>query len=137
MLPSRGRRSVAGMTEPTILERISAWVGSWFRIEFFRAHRTVLEGIAAAVYFVVFAVTVVQNGSVLGVVALMLLASTIALYRIQPFLALGVGAVGTLALLASGYLYWTNFLPVFAPLLLVFFGTAAYGSVATRWTGAL
>jgi len=125
------------MTAPTILERINAWVGSWFRVEFFRAHRTVLEGIAAGVYFVVFAVTVVQNGSVLGVVALMLLASTIVLYRIQPFLALGVGAVGTLGLLASGYLYWTDFFPVFAPLLLVFFGTAAYGSVATRWTGAV
>lgn len=125
------------MTAPTVLERVSDWVTSWFRIEFFQAHRTVLEGVAAAVYFVIFAVPVLRYGSVLGVVALIILASTIALYRIQPFLALAVGAVGTIGMLASSYLYFTGFFPVFAPLLLVFFGASAYGSIATRWTGVL
>lgn len=118
-------------------QQLADRIASWFTLEFFRAHRLAFESVAAAIYFVVFATQVTHYGSVLGLVSLMLLASTVALYRIQPFLALAVGAVGTLGMLASGYVYATGFFPIFAPLLLVFFGTSAYGRTATRWTGAL
>jgi len=118
-------------------QRLTDRIGSWFTLEFFRAHRLVIEGVVAAIFLIVFVGPVATNGNLLGLFSLMMLASTIALYRIQPFLSLAVGAVATIGMLAAGYVYATGFFPIFAPLLLVFFGTAAYGTIATRWTGAV
>ncbi len=119
------------MNGPSLLDRIALW----FTIANFRRHRLVIEVVAAAFYFGILAVPMMGYGGVLGVMSLILLSSTIVLYRVQPFAALAIAAVGTLGTLASAYLWQTGFFPVFAPLLLVFFGTAAYGRPATRWIG--
>lgn len=119
------------MTAQDFADRVRAAL----TLENARRHRLALEGIVAGLYFVVAFVGVAVHGGVVGVVALLILASTVVLYRIQPFAALSLGAVGTLAMLGTGYAWFTGGFLVFAPLLLVFFGTAAYGRPATRWLG--
>ncbi|MEO8529270.1 MAG: hypothetical protein ABI435_09335, partial [Pseudolysinimonas sp.] len=119
------------MTEKEIIDRLQGW----FSLANFRKHRLVVEGVVAALYFVVASIAVSTFGSFLGLFAVLLLASTIVLYRTQPFLSLAIGALGTLMMLAASYISSTASFALYAPLLLVFFGTAAYGKPATRWTG--
>jgi signal transduction histidine kinase len=118
-------------------QQLADRIASWFTVDNFRQHRLVIESVAAAFYFVLIVVPMMGYGGLLGVTSLMLLSSTIVLYRLQPFAGLAIAAVGTLGVLGSNYLWQTGFFPVFAPLLLVFFGTAAYGRPATRWVGLL
>lgn len=116
-------------------------VRGWFTRENLENNRLVFEAIAAGVWFLLGLAGVIVNGGVLAVLSHLLLTSTLVLYRLQPIVALTVGAVGTLGMIASGAFYsfygglsgTTVF--IFLPLLAVFFGTAAYGKPVTRWLG--
>ncbi|MEO5534434.1 MAG: histidine kinase [Pseudolysinimonas sp.] len=119
------------MTEREFIDRLKVW----FSLANFRKYRLVVECVVAALYFIVASVAVSDFSGVLGLLSVLLLASTIVLYRIQPFLSLAIGALGALTMLASSYLSNLGSFAVYAPLLLVFFGTAAYGKPTTRWTG--
>jgi signal transduction histidine kinase len=110
-------------------------VGSWFAVARLRRNRLAIEAVTAAIFFLIYVTPVASTAGIIGVFGLILLCAAVLLYRIQPFLALSVGAFGTLAMLLSGFLWQTGFFPIFAPLLLVFFGTAAYGRPITRWLG--
>jgi signal transduction histidine kinase len=110
-------------------------VASWFTVARLRRNRLTIEAVAAAAFFLVYVTAVASISGILGVFALILLCTTVLLYRIQPLLALTVAAFGTLAMLLSGFIWQSGFFPIFAPLLLVFFGTAAYGRPITRWLG--
>lgn len=118
------------MTTNDIVDRVRSWVTP----ENLRENRLAIEGVAAGLY-VIIGMFVVAPFGVLSIVALLLLGSTVVLSRIQPFLSLTIGAVGTLAMLGSTYLWNTIWIVVFAPLLVVFFGTASYGKPVTRWLG--
>jgi signal transduction histidine kinase len=117
------------MTAHEVLDRVA----SWFTVDNFRRHQLIVEAAVAGLYFVLFVGGVINYGGALGLIALTLLASTIVLYRISPLLALTAGAFGMLGMI--GFVYGTGFFPVYVPLLFVFFGTSAYGAVATRWLG--
>jgi signal transduction histidine kinase len=117
------------MTAHQIFDRVA----SWFTLENLRRYRTVVESVVAGLYFVAFVGPVMFYGNFLGVLALLMLATTIVFYRMSPIVGLTVAAIGTLGMLASGYPYYTGFFPVFLPLLFAFFGAAAYGRAATRW----
>ena len=112
-----------------------ATVRGWFTRENLIRHRVVIEGIAAAVWFLVAVPVVVYAGGPLAVMSHILVSATLVLYRIQPFVALSAAAVGTLGFLASGYFSLAGTIFIAAPLLAVFFGTSAYGRPVTRWLG--
>lgn len=120
------------MTSTDLLERLRA-AGSWAA-----RHDRLVAGIAAGVWFVLGLPVAASFGGVAGLLAHLLLAGTIVVARLQPFLGLVLGAVGTLGLLGSGFVYgsggtWW----VFLPLLVVFFSTGASPSIPTRVVGAL
>jgi signal transduction histidine kinase len=110
-------------------------VRDWFTRDNLTKNRIVFEGIAAGLWFVIALPTVVYAGGLLGVLSHILLSAALVLYRLQPLLALAVAAVGTLGFLASGYFSYAGTIFIAAPLLAVFFGTAAYGRSVTRWLG--
>ncbi|WP_395640365.1 sensor histidine kinase [Pseudolysinimonas sp.] len=126
------------MTEQELLER----VGGWFSKEnlgralvFVREHRTVIEIVVASVFFVLAFPDLANRGGLLGVFALVMFATALALYRMAPLAALALAAIATVGVLGSSYLWYGGNYLVFAPLFAVFFGTAAYGRLATRWLG--
>ena len=108
----------------------------WFSRESLIRNRLVFEGIAAGLWFVIGVAGVTSHGGVLAILSHLILSSTLVLYRQQPFIALGVAAVGTLGMIGSG-VFWSGGTTVFIflPLLAVFFGTSAYGRPVTRWLG--
>lgn len=111
-------------------------VRGWFSRENLVKNRLVFEAIAAGVWFLLGLAGVAGFGGVLGILSHLLLTATLVLYRIQPFMALAVGAVGTLGMMASGvFWYGGTTVFIFLPLLAVFFGTSAYGRPVTRWLG--
>lgn len=131
-MPEAGApRTVKPMNVQDVVDRVRPWL----TLENAKRHRLALEGVVAGLYFLLALFGVAHHGGVFGVAALLILTSTVVLYRIQPFLALSLGAIGTLAMLGTGYAWYTGGFLVFAPLLLVFFGAAAYGRPPTRWLG--
>lgn len=128
-------RSVNVMTERNVLGRFESWLRSRFTRENLAKHRTTIEGVAAGLWFFVPLPLVANWGGLVAVVAHLMLASTLVTYRLVPVVGLTVGAIGTLGIIGSGFLWQTNYWWVFLPLVAVFFGAAAYGSVATRWLG--
>src|SRR5690606_24676677 len=74
-------------------------------------------------------------GGLLGILAHIVLSSTLLLHRVQPIAALAAGASGTLVMMASGFIFASGSFLIYLPLLAVFFGTAAYGRIATRVLG--
>jgi signal transduction histidine kinase len=138
MPDGRTGRTVEVMTEQELLDRVSGWfskerVG---RVQTFaREHRTVIEIVVAAAFFVLALPDVANRGGLLGVFALTMFATALALYRLAPLVALAVGALATVGILGASYLWYGGNYLVFAPLLPIFFGTAAYGRLATRWLG--
>ena len=126
------------MSEQELLER----VGGWFSrenlgraAEFARRHRVVIEIVVASLYFGLSLPDVANRGNVFGVFALMMFAIATSLYRLAPLVALATAAFGTVGILGSSYLWYGGNYVVFVPLFAVFFGTAAYGRLATRWLG--
>jgi len=99
-------------------------------------NRLAFEAIAAGLWFLVGAFAA-SNGGFLALLAHLLLSATIVLHRIQPLLALTVGALGTLGLAASGIFSFGGTILLYLPLLAVFFATSAFGRVPTRWLGLL
>lgn len=109
----------------------------WFTRENFVANRFVFEAVAAGVWFVLLLPSASVFGGLLGIIGHFALASTLLLYRVQPIAALTVGAVGTLVVITSGFIFAVGSIFIYLPLLAVFFGTAAYGRPVTRWLGLL
>lgn len=130
-----GTRSLEGMAERNVLDRVEAWLRATITHENFVNRRPVIEIVAAAVWFVLPLPHVANWGGALGIISHLLLAATLVAYRLQPIVALTLGAVGTLGILGSGFLWATNYWWIFLPLLAVFFGVAAYGRPPTRWLG--
>lgn len=126
-----GGRSVEGMKVQQTLDRFA----DWLRGLDLQRNRIAIEGVVAALYAVVAIVPVAVTSSIPGVFCLLLLASTIVLYRMQPFLALVVAAFATLGLMTSWYVWPAIGVLIYLPLLAVFFGVSAYGTHATRWIG--
>lgn len=127
------RRTVGDMTNDDLLTRVQGW----FTRENLIKNRLVVEAIAAGLWFLVGLMGIsFYYGGALTILSHMILSSTLVLYRIQPIVGLAVGAVGTLGIIASG-VFWAGgtTIFVFLPLLAVFFGTSAYGTVVTRWLG--
>jgi signal transduction histidine kinase len=110
-------------------------VRDWLTRDNLEANRHVIEAVAAGVWFTVGLFAAATMGGVLAIVAHILLSVTLVLYRSQPLLSLTVGAVGTLVMLGSGFFGAGGLLFIFLPLLVVFFGAAAYGQPVTRWLG--
>jgi signal transduction histidine kinase len=135
-MPGPGHpRSVNGMPERNVLDRVEEWLRATITHENFVKRRPVIEIVAAAVWFVLPLPHVANWGGALGVIAHLMLAVTLIAYRLQPIVALTLGAIGTLGILGSGFLWSTNYWWIFLPLLAVFFGVAAYGRPPTRWLG--
>lgn len=126
------------MAEKDVLDRLGdalLLVRDWLTPNSLVKNRIIFEGIAAGLWFAIALPVVAYAGGPLAALSHILLSSVLVLYRIQPFLALAVGAIGTLGFLASGYFYYAGTIFIAAPLLAVFFGTAAYGRSVTRWLG--
>lgn len=128
-------RSVEGMTATDVLDKLEGWLRRTLTRETFVRRRQVIEVVAAVIWFILPIAPFANWGGLVGMIGHLLLASTLVAYRAVPVVALTLGAIGTLAVLGSGFLWYTNYWWVFLPLLVVFFGTAAYGSAATRWLG--
>jgi signal transduction histidine kinase len=131
-------RSVRGMAEKDVLDRIGdAVVGmrDWVTRDNLIKHRTAIEIVVTVIWFVLPIAPVANWGGVLGVIAHLLLTGALAAYRLQPIVALTLGAIGTIGVLGSGFLWASQYWWIFAPLVAVFFGAAAYGRAPTRWLG--
>ena len=128
------------MSEQELLERVSGWFSrenAARLIGFARRHRTVIEIVVATAYFVVSLPDLANRGNLLGVFSLIMLAVALALFRLAPLASLALAAIGTVGILGSSYLWYGGNYAVFLPLFAVFFGTAAYGRLATRWFGVI
>ena len=110
-------------------------VRGWFTRENFATNRFVFEAAVAGIWFVLLLPSAAGFGGVLGIIGHLALTSTLLLYRVQPIAALAVGAFGTLVMMASGFIFAIGSIFIYLPLLAVFFGTAAYGHIATRILG--
>jgi len=128
-------RSVGGMTVTGVLDRFEAWLRSWVTRDNLVKRRAAIEVAAAALWFLVPIAPVATWAGLLGVVAHLMLASTLVAYRLLPVVALTLGAIGTIGIIGAGFLWQTNYWWIFLPLLAVFFGVAAYGRAPTRWLG--
>ena len=131
-MPPRG---VSTYREGMTFDEVITEVRGWFTRENLIRRRIIIEGVAAALWFVIALPIVVYAGGPLAVMSHILLSATLVLYRIQPLVALSAAAVGTLGILASGYIYYAGTIFIAAPLLAVFFGTSGYGRPVTRWLG--
>lgn len=127
------------MAEDNALDRFEEWLRAgpreWFSRETLSRHRTTIEIVVAALWFLVPIAQLANYGGLLGALSHLLLASTLVVYRPQPLVALLLGTVGTLGILGSTFYWNTNYWWVFLPLLAVFFGVSAYGRTVTRWLG--
>jgi signal transduction histidine kinase len=129
------------MAEKNALDRFEDWLRAgpreWLSPENLKTHRTTIELVAAVLWFLLPIAQLANFGGLLGVLGHLLLSATLVVYRPQPLVALGLGAVGTLGILGSTFYWNTNYWWVFLPLLAVFFGVSAYGWTATRWLGLM
>lgn len=123
------------MTATDVLDKLESWLRRTLTRETFVRHRQLIEVVVAVIWFLLPIAPLANWGGLVGVIGHLLLTSTLVAYRALPVVALTLGAIGTLTVLGSGFLWVTNYWWVFLPLLVVFFGTAAYGSAATRWLG--
>lgn len=122
-----------------MLERFEEWLRTvprtWLTPAGLARHRTTIEVVVALIWFFLPISEFANFGGLLGVIGHLLIAATLVAYRPQPLVALVLGAIGTLGIIGSGFLWTTNYWWAFLPLLAVFFGTAAYGRAPTRWLG--
>ncbi len=83
------------MAERNVLDRVEEWLRAFVTRDNFVKRRPVIEIAAAVVWFVLPLPHVANWGGALGIISHLLLAATLIAYRMQPIVALTLGAIGT------------------------------------------
>ena len=122
--------TVKGMRVEEVADRVASWI---------RAHtpgvRLGIEAAAAVVYLAIALSFAATSYNPIALFAILLLGSTFLLYRRVPIVALFFAGFGGLAVLLTGWGGGTPPGPIWAPVLVALFGSAAYGVPVTRWLG--
>ncbi|MFD1713870.1 histidine kinase [Amnibacterium flavum] len=97
-------------------------------------YRFAVEAAVALLYLIVASLSQISFGGVAAIAMALVLAVAIVLHRIQPLAALTLTAI---TLLFQLFFYWDGSILAIAwfPVLVVIFGSAAYGRRLTKWTG--